>query len=140
MKSLLDGHVSGQFKIAPEHSEDSVLEAMGKPETRKSLPEFLKMARRVSENLGKPLYPTYYFIAAHPGCGEREAKRLAEFIAKELKTRPEQAQIFMPTPMTVSAAMYHTGCDPFGGTFGGRRVYVEKDLKRKEWQKKLITG
>lgn len=136
MKALLGGHISGQFKIAPEHSEDSVLEAMGKPETRKSLPEFLRMAKRVSEGLGKPLYPTYYFIAAHPGSGERESRRLAEFISKELRIKPEQAQIFMPTPMTVSSAMYYTGSNPITG----RSVFVEKNLKRKELQKKLITG
>ena len=73
-------------------------------------------------------------IAAHPGCGEKEMRQLKQFSAKELKLRPEQIQVFTPTPSTYSTLMYWTEKDPFTG----EPCFVEKDNNKKERQKKII--
>lgn len=128
-------HVSGQMKIAPEHSEDSVLRQMGKP-GGDLLPRFKALFDRLTRQAGKPQFLTYYLIAAHPGCSEREMQRLKHFSGRELNIHPEQVQIFTPTPSTYSTLMYYTEMDPFTR----RPLYVEKDPTRKQRQKNTLTG
>lgn len=134
IKDLVSHHVSGQLKLAPEHSEDNVLALMGKPGTE-SLLEFRRIFNDTTKAAGKVQFLTYYFIAAHPGCGDAEMEGLKKFVKRELKLTPEQVQIFIPLPSTWSSVMYYTGKNPFTG----EDIFVEKDTFGKEKQKKIIT-
>ena len=78
---------------------------------------------------------TYYFIAAHPGCTESDMRELKRFAERELNLRPEQVQIFTPTPLTAATCMYYTGIDPVSG----RKVYVSRGLGEKQRQKDVLT-
>ena len=133
IEEIVTHHVSGQLKVAPEHSEKKVLDKMGKPGTD-SLLRFRKKFNSISEKLNKKQFLTYYMIAAHPGCGEKEMRQLKNFTAKELKLRPEQVQVFTPTPSTYSTLMYFTEQDPFTST----PCFVEKDNNKKEGQKRVM--
>jgi uncharacterized radical SAM protein YgiQ len=135
LKELVKNHISGQMKVAPEHSAGHVLAMMGKPGTDLLL-EFKRLFERCTKEAGKEQYLTYYFIAAHPGCRREDMAGLREFCRRELGTVPEQVQIFTPTPSTYSTLMYWTGHDPFAGT----RIFVEKDRNNREAQKNLLTG
>ncbi len=135
LKQIVSRHVSGQLKVAPEHSEKKVLDLMGKPGTS-SLCKFKKKFDSLSKKENKKQFLTYYFIAAHPGCTIEDMEKLRQFIKKELRLKPEQAQIFTPTPSTYSTLMYYTGKDPFSG----KKIFVEKNIKSKEKQKRKITG
>ncbi|HOS97473.1 MAG TPA: DUF3362 domain-containing protein, partial [Deltaproteobacteria bacterium] len=134
LEELVRHHVSGQLKLAPEHCVLSVLELMGKPGTG-SLLEFRDAFARISRLAGKRQFLTYYFLAAHPGCTESHMKRLRDFVREHLKLTPEQVQIFTPTPSTLSTLMYWTGKDPASG----EPIYVERDPKRKQAQKDILT-
>jgi len=135
MNELIANHVSGQLKIAPEHTEDSVLSRMGKT-GKKDLVEFKEKFYEINDKTGQKQFLTYYIIAAHPGCSESDMKKLKDFASRELHATPEQVQIFTPTPSTYSTLMYYTEMDPFTK----EPVFVEKDAKRKERQKEIITG
>jgi uncharacterized radical SAM protein YgiQ len=134
LNEIVEHHISGQLKIAPEHTEENVLNRMGK--SGGFLGEFKKEFDRVNREKGKKQFLTYYFIAAHPGCGQSEMEKMRDFISRELKINPEQVQIFTPTPSTYSTLMYYTGEDPFTK----EKITVEKDLKRKERQKQTIAS
>jgi uncharacterized radical SAM protein YgiQ len=133
LKEVITHHVSGQMKVAPEHSEDQVLHLMGKP-GKTSLLKFKEMFDQITQAAGKEQYLTYYLIAAHPGCSEQDMQRLKELTSQKLKVNPEQVQIFTPTPSTYSSVMYYTGLDPFTR----QPIFVEKDLRRKERQKNIL--
>jgi uncharacterized radical SAM protein YgiQ len=134
LQDLVAHHVSGQMKVAPEHTAPRVLQAMGKPGTE-SLLEFRERFYEATERAGKPQFLTYYLIAAHPGCTERDMRELRQFAVDKLEIHPEQVQIFTPTPSTYSSLMYYTERDPFTG----KRLFVEKDLGRKQRQKRTVT-
>ncbi len=134
LRTVVNHHVSGQMKIAPEHSDPYVLELMGKP-GQKTLSEFCQLFFDLSARAGKKQFLTYYLIAAHPGCGEKEMKDLKDFTSQKLGINPEQVQIFTPTPSTYSSLMYYTERDPFTG----QPVFVEKDPVRKQRQKDVVT-
>jgi len=133
LETLVRYHVSGQMKIAPEHTSKRVLEIMGKPSTGKLL-DFKSMFDSTVSKCGKELFLTYYFIAAHPGCSEDDMRELDRFCHTRLKTNPEQVQIFTPTPSTVSTAIYHTGTDK-----DGKRVFSEHSMQRKHRQKDIVV-
>jgi uncharacterized radical SAM protein YgiQ len=135
LREVVTHHVSGQMKVAPEHSEPAVLKAMGKPGTA-SLLEFKDLFDRLNREAGKEQFLTYYLIAAHPGCTEEDMRSLKRFTGQKLKTNPEQVQVFVPAPSTYASLMYYTGTDPFSG----KELFVEKDPRRKEAQKNTITG
>ncbi len=135
LKEVVGHHVSGQMKVAPEHSEKSVLDIMGKPGAG-SLLRFKADFDRLSKSLGKEQFLTYYLIAAHPGCTAADMGKLKTFAAKNLKMNPEQVQVFLPAPSTYSSLMYYTGIDPFTG----KTLFVEKELRNKEAQKEIVTG
>ncbi|MDR1954460.1 MAG: YgiQ family radical SAM protein [Candidatus Methanoplasma sp.] len=107
---LVNCHISGQLKIAPEHVIPHVLELMCKPGPD-VLIEFKKMFDRSNAEQGKDQFLTYYLMAAHPGCYQEDMEELNRFVHKHLNTNPEQVQIFTPTPSTVSTMMYHTRRD-----------------------------
>jgi uncharacterized radical SAM protein YgiQ len=135
LAELIMHHVSGQMKVAPEHTEDKVLELMGKPGIG-SLIEFKDLFYRLNRISGKKQFLTYYLIAAHPGCSLDDMKHLKEFTSSELRTNPEQVQIFTPLPSTISAAMYYTEMDPFNN----KKLFVEKDKKGRQQQKDIVTA
>jgi radical SAM superfamily enzyme YgiQ (UPF0313 family) len=122
------------MKVAPEHSEPAVLKTMGKPGTE-SLLRFKADFDRLSKSLGKEQFLTYYLIAAHPGCTTADMHRLKTFASRQLKMNPEQVQIFLPAPSTYSSLMYYTGVDPFTG----KPLFVEKEPRKKELQKQIVT-
>jgi len=134
LRNLVRHHVSGQMKIAPEHTSERVLECMLKP-SAKTLTEFREMFVRLTREAGKDQYLTYYLIAAHPGCSQQDMRALAQFSRHKLKITPEQVQIFTPLPSTYSALMYYTGRDPFSG----KRIFVERSADKKKIQKAIVT-
>ena len=134
LKELVKHHISGQMKVAPEHIEPHVLELMGKP-GKQSLIDFKKLFDRLNREQGKKQFLTYYIIAAHPGCDERDMHKLKRFTTQELKINPEQAQVFTPTPGTYSSVMYYTEMDPTTR----KKIFVEKDIRRKERQKEIVV-
>jgi hypothetical protein len=135
MEELVGYHVSGQLKLAPEHSQPAVLKQMRKPGTD-SLLAFKQRFEAISQRLGKEQYLTYYIIAAHPGCNDGDMVSLRQFASENLGVLPEQVQIFTPTPSTYSSVMYYTEKDPFSG----KPLFVEKSLTGKMRQKAAITG
>ncbi len=134
LRELVKYHVSGQLKIAPEHTENNVLEKMGKPD-QGYLKRFRDKFIQINKEQRKKQFLTYYLIAAHPGCREGDMYRLKEYTSKELKLNPEQVQIFTPTPSTYSTLMYYTERDPFTE----KEIYVEKNLKKKGRQKEIVV-
>jgi uncharacterized radical SAM protein YgiQ len=134
LREIVEHHVSGQLKVAPEHTDDFVLGKMGKPGSD-SLVQFKQKFDSLSRNAGKPQFLTYYMIAAHPGCSELDMQRLKRFSSQKLRVNPEQVQIFTPTPSTYSSLMYYTEMDPFTR----EPIFVEKDPRRKEHQKDIVT-
>jgi uncharacterized radical SAM protein YgiQ len=134
LQEIVEHHVSGQMKVAPEHTEKGVLKKMGKPGAELLL-QFKELFDRMTRKVGKEQFLTYYLIAAHPGCTEEDMQSLKRFTRQRLKTNPEQVQIFVPAPSTYSSLMYYTETDPFSG----KSVFVEKDSRNKENQKDIIT-
>lgn len=135
LREVVKNHVSGQMKVAPEHTEDSVLRQMGKP-GKDSLVRFKALFERLAREDGKPQFLTYYMIAAHPGCTEQDMVKLRRFASQELGLHPEQVQVFTPTPSTYASLMYYTELDPFTR----KPIFVEKDPLRKERQKEIVTS
>ncbi len=134
LRDLTAHHVSGQLKVAPEHSSNYIIKLMGKQNINNTL-VFKRYFDRLCKKLGKKQYLTYYFIAAHPGCTLADMQQLKRFAGEKLKIQPEQVQIFTPTPSTYSSAMYYTEMDPFSG----EPVFVEKSEKDKIAQKDALT-
>ncbi|MCX7699165.1 MAG: YgiQ family radical SAM protein, partial [Candidatus Goldbacteria bacterium] len=87
LEELIENHVSGQLKIAPEHSEEHILKFMGKS-GKKELLSFIKKYFDINKKKGKKQFLTYYFIAAHPGCTKKDMIKLKEFIKRELRFKP----------------------------------------------------
>lgn len=135
LETVIDHHTSGQMKVAPEHTVAHVLALMKKPAGGQLL-EFKNVFDRLNRKSRKKQYLTYYFIAAHPGCRERDMEVLRSFVHRELKINPEQVQIFTPLPLTYSSVMYHTEKDPFSG----KEIFVEKSMAGKERQKRCLVG
>lgn len=131
-KELCEHHVSGQMKVAPEHTNDKVLALMNKPPHAK-YEEFVRKFEDINAGLKNRQYLANYFITAHPGCDLNEAYDCAVTLQKR-DMRPEQVQDFIPLPMTLSACLYHTGLHPFTG----EKVYVPKTLPEREMQRALI--
>ena len=110
VKELVQHHVGGYLKIAPEHSEENVLSKMMKPGMG-SYDKFKEMFERFSKEAGKKQYLIPYFIAAHPGTTDEDMLNLALWL-KRNDFRLDQVQTFTPTPMAMATAMYHSGKNP----------------------------
>ena len=132
IRELVEHHVSGQLKVAPEHISDSVLSIMGKP-SRSVYDEFVHEYERINRKLGKKQYLVPYLMSSHPGSTLTEAVELAEY-CRDLGYNPEQVQDFYPTPSTISTCIYFTGVDP--RTM--EPVYVPKSPHEKAMQRALI--
>ena len=131
-RELVLNHTSGRLKVAPEHTEDSVLKLMAKPSFR-----LFERLRSEFENVvrsnGRKCEIVPYFISGHPGCGMREMQRLSRHPALK-GIWMDQVQDFTPTPMTTSSVMFYTGLDPKNL----EKVFVERDIERKRQQKSLF--
>lgn len=131
-KELVQFHISGQLKVAPEHVADPVLDKMGKPR-RAVYEKFLEKYKRLNQQLGMNQFVVPYLMSSHPGSTLREAVTLAEYL-RDLGYMPEQVQDFYPTPSTLSTVMYYTGLDP--RTM--EKVYVPTNPHEKAMQRALI--
>ena len=132
LKELILNHTSGRLKVAPEHTEDSVLKLMAKPSFRlfeRLRTEFDLIVR----GAGRKCELVPYFISGHPGCGMREMRRLSENPSLR-GLYMEQVQDFTPTPMTTSSVMFYTGLDPKDL----QKVFVERNVDRKREQKSFF--
>ena len=130
LEAVVKNHTSGRLKVAPEHTEDRVLELMRKP--RFSLFEqlnsdFCDICAR--NGLRYQLIP--YFISSHPGCREEDMRSLADKVLGRLHFELEQVQDLTPTPMTLSSVMFYTGENPYTG----EKVYVARSQDDKRRQK-----
>lgn len=135
LHQLVAHHISGQLKVAPEHSEDRVLKLMGKPPSF-MLTKFKQWFDQTTRAVGKDQYLTYYLIAAHPGCTDQDMRNLKHFTSRELSISPEQVQIYTPTPSTYSSVMYYTGLNPFTR----QPIFVERNLQKKQRQKDILIA
>ena len=110
LRELVQYHISGQLKVAPEHVSERALAAMNKP-SHHIYEAFLEKYSRLNKQFGMKQYIVPYFISSHPGCTLEDAIELSEYL-RSINHRPEQVQDFYPTPGTVSTCMYYTGLDP----------------------------
>ncbi len=131
-KELVQHHISGQLKVAPEHCSNHVLKYMGKPKIE-VYNRFEKRFYELTKSAGKKQYLVPYLMSSHPGSTIKDAIELAVFL-KEHHLHPEQVQDFYPTPGTVSTCMFYTGLDP--ATL--QPVYVPKTPAEKAEQRALL--
>lgn len=132
MLELLQHHVSGQLRLAPEHVSDAVLSVMGKP-SRAVYDAFCRRFDKINKQYGLNQFVVPYLISSHPGSTMKEAVELACAV-RDMGYMPEQVQDFYPTPSTMSTCMYYTGVDP--RTM--KPVYVARDPHEKAMQRALI--
>ena len=132
LREMVEHHISGQLKVAPEHIADPVLRMMGKP-SNAVYQRFISKYQRLNQQLGKKQFVVPYLMSSHPGSTLKEAIALAEYL-RDLGYMPEQVQDFYPTPSTISTVMYYTGLDP--RTM--QPVYVSTDPHEKAMQRALI--
>lgn len=129
---MVEHHISGQLKVAPEHISDNVLQMMGKPENA-VYEKFINKYKKLNEKMGKKQFVVPYLMSSHPGSKLEDAIALAEYL-RDLGYMPEQVQDFYPTPSTISTCMYYTGLDP--RTM--KPVYVPINPHEKAMQRALI--
>ncbi len=132
LQELVEHHISGQLKVAPEHVSDAVLECMGKPPAA-VYDQFVAAYERANERAGKNQFLVPYLMSSHPGSTLKEAVELAER-CRDMGYMPEQVQDFYPTPSTISTCMYYTGVDPLSM----KPVYVARSHHEKALQRALI--
>lgn len=126
VEDLAKYHTYGTMRIAPEHTSKKVLKLMNKDV--KGLKQFIK----TFENANPKKNVSFYFMTAHPGSSMEEATELS--IETDKLENTESVQIFTPTPMTISTAMYYTSKDPKTG----KTVYVPYTYREKKDQKNVI--
>jgi uncharacterized radical SAM protein YgiQ len=131
-RELVEYHISGQLKVAPEHICDVVLSKMGKPENA-VFEAFTTKYKKLNDKLGKKQFLVPYLMSSHPGSTLKEAVELAEYL-RDMGYMPEQVQDFYPTPSTMSTVMYYTGINPIDM----KPVYVCKNPHEKNMQRALI--
>ncbi|WP_431854594.1 YgiQ family radical SAM protein [Azospirillum sp.] len=138
VKELVKHHVGGYLKIAPEHTEAGPLSKMMKPGIG-AYDSFKRMFEQAAKEAGKKLYLIPYFIAAHPGTRDEDMMNLALWL-KRNGFKADQVQTFLPSPMSVSAAMYHTGRNTLRPIrrVGGETVEAAKGLKQRRLHKAFL--
>ncbi len=129
LKELIQKHTGGHLKVAPEHCSFDVLKQMNKPGIGAFI-EFLNIFRHLSK---KEQYLVPYLISSHPGCSYDDMLDLKAFL-KRNDLAVEQVQDFIPLPMTASAAMYHTGRNPYSG----EELFVERSAAGKLKQRYVL--
>lgn len=128
IREVVNHHVSGRLKVAPEHTASHVLQKMRKPEFEQ-FHRFLEKFNLANRQSGKNQQLIPYFISSHPGCTMQDMKELYK-LSHQNHLMTEQVQDFTPTPMTYSTAMYYLGFDPYTGD----KVHVARDLREKREQ------
>ena len=139
VKELVQHHVGGYLKIAPEHTEGGPLSKMMKPGIG-SFDRFKQLFEKFSEEAGKKQYLIPYFIAAHPGTSDEDMMNLAVWLKKN-GFRADQVQTFYPSPMATATAMYHTSLNPLKGIHRderGERVDIVRGDKRRRLHKAFL--
>ncbi len=132
LHELCANHVSGQLKIAPEHVVDSVLACMQKP-GKNVYQQFVQKFNEKNEKLGLKQFLVPYLISGHPGATLADAIAMAEFL-HESGHYPEQVQDFIPTPGSLSTAMYYAEYNPLTD----KPLFVAKVLHDKAMQRALL--
>lgn len=137
VRELVTHHVGGYLKIAPEHTEAGPLSKMLKPGIG-TYDRFKEMFEKFSKEAGKKQYLIPYFIAAHPGTTDEDMLNLAIWL-KANNFRADQVQAFLPSPMAVATAMYHSEKNPLAGVRrNSEDVYVPKGLKQRNLHKAFL--
>ncbi|MBQ8399081.1 MAG: YgiQ family radical SAM protein, partial [Clostridia bacterium] len=131
-KQLVEHHISGQLKVAPEHICQGVLGYMGKPPVQ-VYDRFKKRYFELTKAVGKEQYLVPYLMSSHPGSTLADAVELALYL-KRSGYSPEQVQDYYPTPGTVSTCMYYTGLDPLTM----KQVEITDDYQQKRLQRALL--
>lgn len=137
VRELVTHHVGGYLKIAPEHTEAGPLDKMLKPSIS-SFERFRQLFEQFSREAGKEQYLIPYFIAAHPGTSDQDMLNLALWL-KRNRFRPDQVQGFLPTPMALATAMYHSGWNPLRSVRpGAERVSVVRGQRQRRLHKAFL--
>lgn len=137
VKELVEHHVGGYLKIAPEHTELGPLQQMMKPGMGKYY-GFKELFEKYSKAAGKKQYLIPYFIAAHPGTKDEDMLNLALWL-KENNFRADQVQTFLPSPMALATAMYHSGKNPLKKvTDESPNIETVKDLQQRRLHKAFL--
>ena len=137
VKELVQNHVGGYLKIAPEHTEEGPLSKMMKPGIG-TYDRFKEMFEKYSKEAGKEQYLIPYFIAAHPGTTDEDMMNLALWL-KRNGFRADQVQTFYPSPMATATAMYHTKKNPLRKvTRDSEEVDIVKGDKRRRLHKAFL--
>jgi uncharacterized radical SAM protein YgiQ len=137
VKELVTHHVGGYLKIAPEHTEEGPLSKMMKPGMG-TYDRFKKLFERYSKQAGKEQYLIPYFIAAHPGTTDEDMMNLALWL-KRNGFRADQVQTFLPSPMALATAMYHSGKNPLKKvTHKGVSVFSARGLRQRRLHKAFL--
>lgn len=131
-EELVQYHISGQLKVAPEHISNEVLDVMGKPR-REVYEKFKKKYEEINKKYHKDQYLVPYLMSSHPGSDIHSAIALAEYL-RDIHYQPQQVQDFYPTPSTISTVIYYTGIHPLTG----KEVFVEKSPHGKAIQRALM--
>ena len=134
LKELCGHHISGQMKVAPEHTDDHVLKLMNKP-AYNVYTAFVKKFEQANARLDKRTYLVNYLISAHPGSRLQDALSCASRLLSR-HIHPEQVQDYLPLPMTLSSCLYYTGVHPLTG----EKVFVAKDLEERAMQRALLQS
>ena len=132
LKEMIQYHVSGLCKVAPEHISDRVLYYMGKPK-RQVYDRFVRKYEEYNKKFALRQYLVPYLMSSHPGAGLKEAVELAEYL-RDTGHQPEQVQDFYPTPSTLSTVMFYTGTDPRTG----EPVFITRNPREKAMQRALM--
>jgi len=135
VKELVQHHVGGYLKIAPEHTEGGPLSKMMKPGIG-SYDKFKQMFEKYSEEVGKKQFLIPYFIAAHPGTSDEDMMNLAVWL-KRNGFRADQVQTFYPSPMATATAMYHSNLNPLKGISRDPQRAEKVDIVRGEKRRRL---
>ncbi|MFM9428397.1 putative radical SAM protein YgiQ [Variovorax sp. GrIS 2.14] len=137
VKELVQHHVGGYLKIAPEHTEQGPLTKMMKPGIG-SYDKFKQMFEKFSAEVGKKQYLIPYFIAAHPGTSDEDMMNLAIWLKKN-GFRADQVQTFYPSPMATATAMYHSNRNPLRKiTRDSETVDIVRGDKRRRLHKAFL--
>ena len=131
-RELVKHHISGQLKVAPEHVSDRVLKIMGKP-GRKVFDQFTAKYNKINEEEGKKQFLVPYLISSHPGSTLEDAVELAEYL-RDSGLRSDQVQDFIPTPGTLSTAMFYSGYNPLTM----KKIHIVTDMREKAMQRALL--
>jgi len=132
LKAIVENHISGTMKVAPEHSEKHVLEAMGKP-SFEQYEKFRRIFFKLNNQSGLKQFLVNYIISAHPGCTETDMHSLKRKLDK-IGINPEQIQDFIPLPGTAGSVMYYTGLNPSND----KPLYVARTDKERKKQRTIL--